>query len=372
MSNVFVMRQRQSGMAQVVLDMEFLVCPDYDDLYAMESAGKRQIGLHVAFSIGVLSVLFVSRYEYLGMPKDQRGWTTILSYPFFLACIYLGRWFCLKWFSQHRPPGFLLYSIPGFLGILLLWYFFIKTVFSLPNLGFFEFSLAYGPFFIIGLTAGFLVKLVRASQQKQVQDARIKAEQKESELNLLQSQLSPHFLFNTLNNLYGISIADHQRIPALLLKLSDLLRYSVYNTKKTFVPLKDELDYISNYIAFEKMRISDRLVLNEAIGPVTADIRIAPMVLIVFVENAFKHAKDTLEQKIHITIHLKISGNFIVFTISNSYRKEKEGSGLLNESSGLGLANTIKRLDLLYGADYEMKTFVRDELYHAHLQLKLM
>jgi hypothetical protein len=338
----------------------------------MDLGGKRKIGMHIAFSLGVLIILWVSRYEYLGMPKGQQGWTVILSYPFFLACIYIGRWFCGRWFNHHKAVSFLLYSLPCFLGLLVVWYFFNKICFSLSNLGLLEFSLAYGPFFIIGVAAGFLVKLFRAYQQKRVQDAQIKAAQKESELNLLQSQLSPHFLFNTLNNLYGVSIAEHQRIPALLLKLSDLLRYSVYDTKKTFVPLKDELDYISNYIAFEKMRISDRLIFTEAIEQVAIESRIAPMVLIVFVENAFKHAKDTLEQKIHITIHLKISGNFILFTISNTYRKEKEESGLLNENSGLGLANTIKRLDLLYGADYEMTTFVRDGLYHAHLKLKLM
>ena len=98
--------------------------------------------------------------------------------------------------------------------------------------------------------------------QKELQEARAKAQQKESEFNLLQSQLSPHFLFNVLNNLYGISIEEHQRIPGLLLKLSNLLRYSVYGFKKQFVMLTEEVDYIKNYIEFEQIRISDRLVLT--------------------------------------------------------------------------------------------------------------
>jgi hypothetical protein len=362
-----------STLKKSCLTANFPVCEEYADIYAMESGKKRAIGLHTGFCLGILLVLSIGQYYFAGPPKETVAWITIASYFFFLPCIYVGRWFCLQWFGRYRPVIFLSYVIPCFIFILLVWYFFVKYFFNEPNLGFLEFSIAYGPFFIIGLVAGFSVKLTRSYMQKQVQDARIKAEQKESELNLLQSQLSPHFLFNTLNNLYGISIVEHKRIPVLLLKLSDLLRYSVYETKKPFVSLKEELDYINNYIAFEKMRISDRLVLREGIEQVNQPlIRIAPMVLIVFIENAFKHAKDTFEQKIHIAINLNISGNFILFTVSNSYRKEKGESRLLNESSGLGLANTIKRLDLLYGTDYDLKSYILSELYTVELRLKIM
>jgi len=281
--------------------------------------------MHIAFVVIVLGGLIVSRYYYMGPPREKRAMVNFLSYFFFAPCIYVGRWFGIKWFVQNRPIRFLGYALPLFAGILVIWYFSIRISFNQPNLGFLEFSLAYGPFFLIGLITGFLIKLIRVFARRQLQEARIKAEQKESELNLLQSQLSPHFLFNTLNNLYGISIADHSRVPPMLLKLSDLLRYTVYEGKRTFVYLKDELEYIGNYIAFEKIRISDRLVLEEDIGAMDPATKIAPIVLIVFVENAFKHAKDTLDQKIHIAIHLEISGNFILFNISNSYRKEGEG-----------------------------------------------
>ena len=337
----------------------------------MKPRAKREIWVHTVFIISVLGILLVCRYYYLGNLRGAKALVDAASYFFFAACIYAGRWFCIKWFVQNRPIGFLLFTIPFFSVILLLWYFLIKIGFNKPYLGFIEFSLAYGPFFSIGLITGFLVKLVRGYAQRQLQDARVKAEQKESELNLLQSQLSPHFLFNTLNNLYGMSITDHSRIPQMLLKLSDLLRYSVYDGKKTFVSLKDELEYIGNYIAFEKIRISDRLVLEENIGLADPAIKIAPMVLIVFVENAFKHAKNTSEQKIHIAIDLETSSNFIQFKISNSYRKEKEEMGLLNENSGRGLANTIRRLDLLYGDDYELRSYTRGERYHVDLQLRI-
>ncbi len=208
--------------------------------------------------------------------------------------------------------------------------------------------------------------------QRELHDAQIKAEQKESELNLLQSQLSPHFLFNVLNNLYGISINELERMPPLLLKLSNLLRYSVYGSKKTLVPLKEELDYIRDYIEFEQIRISDRLNLIVDLEPVdNSAIKVAAQVLIVFVENAFKHSKNTLSPQIEIIISLKIIDNFINFQVINSYSVEKNGDELLNENSGLGLANAIKRLDLLYGNDYWLKQYSESGFYHTKLNLKV-
>jgi LytS/YehU family sensor histidine kinase len=216
-----------------------------------------------------------------------------------------------------------------------------------------------------------LLKLIRASIQKELHDAQIKAEQKETEFSLLQSQLSPHFLFNVLNNLYGISIEEHERIPALLLKLSDLLRYSVYGTKKTFVPLKEEIEYIRNYIEFEQIRISDRLVLRTEIANVdNIHIKIAPLVLIVFVENAFKHSKNTLDQQIYIDISVKIVNGFICLTTRNSFNTQKSDE-MIDESSGLGLTNTIKRLDLLYGNEYKLKQYAENKVYHTELYLKI-
>jgi LytS/YehU family sensor histidine kinase len=257
------------------------------------------------------------------------------------------------------------------MAIIVLWPLFAKMIFDTPG-DVVEFSVTTLPFFIIALVMGIFIKLIRASIQRQIQEARIKAEQKQSELNLLQSQLSPHFLFNTLNNMYGISITQHERVPALLLKLSDLLRYSVYDTKKPFVPLQDELEYINNYIGFEKLRISDRLVLQTAIAGINdPNITIAPMVLIVFIENAFKHAGNTLNKKVYIDISLSISGNFIEFSVKNSYSDVQHANSMIKSNSGLGLFNTIRRLNLLYEEDYELKQFTKDNLYNVQLRLKI-
>ncbi|HMF70908.1 MAG TPA: histidine kinase, partial [Flavitalea sp.] len=194
--------------------------------------------------------------------------------------------------------------------------------------------------------------------------------QKQSELELLRSQLSPHFLFNTLHNLYGLSVTEPSAIPPLLIKLADLLRYSVYETRKEFVLLQDELAYIYNYIDLEKIRLGDRL---ECVADINMnnykDVKIAPLILITFIENAFKHAKDSVEEKIYIAISLNINQGEICFTILNSHRDQVTQKKGISEASGQGLPNTIRRLDLLYPNKYSL--FQQKELNMYRVELKL-
>jgi sensor histidine kinase YesM len=227
------------------------------------------------------------------------------------------------------------------------------------------------PFVILSLTIGAFVKIIRVTIKAQLQQANVSAAQSRSELQLLQSQLSPHFLFNTLNNLYGLSISQHEKIPALLLKLSDLLRYAVYDAKELFVPLKSEMTYINNYIDFEKIRIGDRLHLSTSIESVMENqIRIAPMLLIVFIENAFKHSKNTIEKEIFVDITLKTWGESILFSVKNSHNGMIEGDSGLRKDNGLGLVNVRKRLELLYAGEYDLKVEDKEGFYSVMLQLK--
>jgi sensor histidine kinase YesM len=327
---------------------------------------------HFLFCAGTLVLLLLGLYFLYRSGFRFETVPALTNCLFFLLCIYTGRWLCGFFYLRERFALFIGGSLSAFILLAVVEYLLVKYAFHHPYAGFLELLRGDMPFFLAGVVLGMLLKLISASMQRELQDAQIKAEQKESELNLLQSQLSPHFLFNVLNNLYGISIEEHERIPPLLLKLSNLLRYSVYGSKKPFVPLKDELDYIRDYIEFEQIRISDRLNLVSSIEPINSpEIMIAPQILIVFIENAFKHSKNTLSPEIEIIISLKIIGNFINLLVSNSYGQEKSDNNLLNENSGLGLANTIKRLDLLYGNDYRLKQHTENGSYYTELNLKI-
>ncbi|HVW16455.1 MAG TPA: histidine kinase [Mucilaginibacter sp.] len=329
---------------------------------------------HLLFCIAVVVVLALGVYLFY-IAGFRFGSTAMVSLNcvFFLLQIYTGRWLCNRWYHKQQLLPLVVYALAATIAIDFADFLLMKYAFNHPDSDFVEFIYGSMPFYLVGLITGVLLKMVSFSVQKEIREAQIKADQKESEFNLLQSQLSPHFLFNVLNSLYGISIDEHERIPTLLLKLSSLLRYSVYGAKKQFVPLKDELEYIQNYIGFEQIRISDRLRLTTNIEPINnPQIKIAPLVLIVFVENAFKHAKNTLTPEIDIHLSLKITGNFIRFTVSNSYQTEKADNVGVNEGSGLGLENTIKRLGLLYGTDYKLEQMSGNGQYHVDLMLKIM
>jgi LytS/YehU family sensor histidine kinase len=287
---------------------------------------------------------------------------------FFIIGVFTGRYLSQLWLSptQLIPNEYLM----GFTVLIvgcLIW------LFALP----FQGSTAirqtfFIPLSISSLLLGVLIKVVRQNAQQQLREAQQVAAQSRSELQLLQSQLSPHFLFNTLNNLYGLSITQHEKIPPLLLKLSDLLRYSVYEAKEIFVPLQDELAYINNYIEFEKIRLDERLVLTNSLEKISNPaIKIAPMLLIVFIENAFKHSKNTPDQEIFIDITLKTWSNFVLFSIKNSCGTATEKTDFLTKNSGFGLDNVKKRLELLYHNEYDLKIEENNGFYQVMLQLKM-
>ncbi|TLU98165.1 sensor histidine kinase [Dyadobacter luticola] len=301
------------------------------------------------------------------IPGDEAIATALTV--FILAGIFTGRYLAellLIRFKDLQRLTFLITAIFIVAGIVL----FSQLAFPFEGSAAVHLLLSWVPFTITLMSLGMLIKVVRAIGRNELMEARSQAAHNKSELHLLQSQLSPHFLFNTLNNLYGLSITQHEKIPPLLLKLSDLLRYSVYDASETFVPLKEEQTYIDNYIEFEKIRIGDRLVLTNDIEKVVDPaVKIAPMLLIIFIENAFKHSKNTADENIHIEISLKTWQNLILFSIKNSRSIAAKKETILDKNSGFGLVNVKKRLELLYPGSHELKIEETDTSYLVILRL---
>jgi len=290
----------------------------------------------------------------------------------FMTGVFAGRYISQVWASRLTSvPPLLLVGLPFLIITCTAWLFF-HADFPLEGRVAINLMLFWVPFAIISLATGVLVKLVHTTIQNQLREAQNQAAHSKSELNLLQSQLSPHFLFNTLNNLYGLSITEHEKIPPLLLKLSELLRYSVYDAGEAFVPLKNELAYINNYLQFEKLRIGDRLMLTTDIEEMIADeVKIAPMLLIIFIENAFKHSKNTATPEIFVDIKIRTWGNSILFCVKNTYGKEEQKNNLMDKSNGFGLPNVRKRLQLLYPNAHDLLVQSDELFYTVELQLKI-
>jgi sensor histidine kinase YesM len=326
--------------------------------------------LQVLLNITVIIIVWSITHFFFEREYAQHD--AVLSFGvtvIFMVGIYAGRFISYIWINKGtKTLNRAIFILPfiififGFFSLL----FAVKTMRNNVQL----LVLGAPLFFIMSAAIGMLVKMVRARVHIQLQTANITATQSQTELHILQEQLSPHFLFNTLNNLYGISLSQHEKIPALLLKLSELLRYSVYDAKESYVLLKDEIAYLHNYIEFEQIRIGEKLNLTVEIDDVgTSKVRIAPMLLIVFLENAFKHSKNTIESKIYIYIGLKVWGSSILFSVKNSYNTSARRAESFQGSSGLGLVNVRKRLELLYPNGHDLK--IEDEIDFYTVMLRV-
>lgn len=170
---------------------------------------------------------------------------------------------------------------------------------------------------------------------------------KEQELNYLKMQIHPHFLFNTLNTMYGFALKKADETPEMILKLSNLLDYLLYQVDKPFVPLVTEINHIKDYIELEKMRFNNALKINFNHNNISKTIKIAPMLLLPFIENSFKHG-SLQHGVLNINIDLNCNEENIDFKIKNSYNKPKTAS------NGIGLENIKKRLDLVYKNNYNL------------------
>ncbi|MBW1296468.1 GHKL domain-containing protein [Aquimarina litoralis] len=198
-------------------------------------------------------------------------------------------------------------------------------------------------------------------------------EEKEAELKLLKAQLNPHFLFNTLNNLYGLSVIKSEKLPDLMLQLSELLRYSLYETKETFVPLEKEIQYLKNYISLEQIRLEDKADIQLHVnGYDPVDKVIAPMLFIVFVENAFKHLGVLETTKSIVAVTIEIGEKAIIFRCMNTIDTSIPSENNLEKGkSGIGLQNAKKRLDLMYPDKHQLEIMQENNSYNVVLNLDL-
>ena len=193
-------------------------------------------------------------------------------------------------------------------------------------------------------------------------------EKRAAELKYLKAQINPHFLFNTLNNLYGLSLEKSQKVPRLILKLSDFLSYSLYDSAEEKLPLRKEVKLITDFIDLEKERYEGRLELDWHVDvSVDMEVSIAPLLLMPLVENAFKHGvKENIAQT-KISIHLEQITNELHFKIINTIPKQKSKQ----IPNGIGLKNLKRRLDLLYPNHYQLDIIPGKQQFTVILNLQI-
>ena len=225
---------------------------------------------------------------------------------------------------------------------------------------------AIGVYPVVALAA--FIKLAKHWYNQDKEARELNSQKLEAELNFLKAQIHPHFLFNTLNNLYALTLKKSDASPEIVLKLSDLLSYMLYECNSRLVSLKKELNLIENYISLEKIRYGDRLDIEFGTEGTEKENLIPPMLLLPFVENAFKHGTSEILEDAWVKIHIHISQTQLLFSIANSIGLEKN-AGEQDYQKGIGLNNVKRRLELLYQDGYELNVTETDTSYHVSLAI---
>ncbi|WP_293297113.1 histidine kinase [Pedobacter sp. UBA4863] len=192
----------------------------------------------------------------------------------------------------------------------------------------------------------------------------------QAELSLLKAQIHPHFLFNTLNNLYALTLNNSPKSPEIVMGLSEILRYMLYECNVESVSLKKDIEMLENFILLERMRYEERLDFNFTKEGDLEGHNIAPLLLLPLVENAFKHGAGEKVGQAWINMELEIKNELLTFKINNS-KPEKVATPLIGKNGNIGLENVKKRLELIYPEAHQFKIFDEEELFAIILKIDL-
>jgi two-component system, LytTR family, sensor kinase len=220
---------------------------------------------------------------------------------------------------------------------------------------------------IIAIVITTSVKFVKRGYTQKMLLQKLENQHLTAENQLLKAQLNPHFLFNTLNNLYSLSLNNSAETPDIILKLSKLMRYMTEAGQKDLVSLKQEVDFIKDYIEMEKLRLrsSENVILNA--NEVSSNFIIAPMILLPFIENIFKHGGTNSNGVFYVEINIFTEGQKLIFNCSNSVNHLKASEKM---SMSTGLTNIRKRMDLMYSGRYELKIISDENSYRINLAIE--
>ncbi len=232
-----------------------------------------------------------------------------------------------------------------------------------------ELNLAFVPNFLL-LGVSTVVKITTDWYKNMREKQEIETETMQSELRFLKSQINPHFLFNTLNSLYALTLKKDDKAPEIVLKLSEMMRYMLYECNERQVLLSKEVNYIRNYLDLEKLRQGDKMSINFTVEGNIHNQMIAPLMFIPFVENCFKHGVGHHIEKGYVNIVLKVDENNLDLRAENS-KSENMPRQRHARSGGIGLVNVRRRLDLLYPKRYSLDIEDNPNSYVVNLKIQL-
>ncbi len=220
--------------------------------------------------------------------------------------------------------------------------------------------------FLLLFTVGTCISVIQRWLKTEQTVKETENEKLNTELSFLKSQVNPHFFFNTLNNIYSLAVVRSEKTAPAVMKLSSIMRYILTETERDYVPLRNEVDFIHNFIDLQKVRLTDKVSLEFIAEGDIDNLLVAPLLFISFVENAFKYGVSTKESS-SISISIKTQGTTILFT-SKNYIVGSENN--LMENTGIGINNVKRRLVLMYPTKHILKTTIADNYYFVELEIE--
>lgn len=345
----------------------------------MKTILNNRIIQHVAFWCFYV-LIYTANYEQNGKYAVELL-VTMMLIPFHLLFTYTQLYVLIPFFLMKRKIvmyvlfTILLLKITNIFSSVVYFYYVCPLKYNaiLPDVKwtrFLAFDLSnFKSVFSLCMICGIAVsiKLLKKWFYEKDRNQQIEKEKLNMELEMLKAQVHPHFLFNTLNNLYSLTLTQSDKAPMAVTHLSDLLRYMLYECNKNEVPLDKEIEVLRKYIELEKLRYGNRIDISFSASGSIKNNLIAPLILFPFVENSFKHGISEQLDQCWVNLHLHAKGNEFSFNLSNSLSgyASKTGAG------GIGLQNIKKRLELLYAGKYNLTINEEGEMYVVKLQMQL-
>jgi len=348
------------------------------------TAMNQRVGLHILFWFGYLLFQALIEFAWLNSPASKTpvveiGWMAFLGeltqLPIKAALSYFIIYLANNLASKIRNPavsiiiGLCAFVVAVVLQRLLIVHLVLPDIYHEKTSPDFIFqwkrmiSTFLDMIFVVGIVVS--IKQFRLSQRSKEKEKSLIKEKLEAELKFLRTQTNPHFLFNTLNNIYALARKKSDETADVVLKLSKLLRFMLYESKKNSITLSEELRVLSDYIELEKIRYNERLTITFSRSIDDETQPIAPLILLPFVENAFKHGASETRFNSFIYIDVQLQKRQLNFTIENS--TEDEG-GVIVEN--IGLSNVRRQLELMY-PEHRLDIKACDKIFKVNLTINL-
>ena len=327
---------------------------------------KKKFGLHLLFWLAIILLRLLATID-----ENSLKESIILALYLYGTYALIFYSTTLAYFEFQAKKKHLLFGI-SLIVITLLFVVFFRTSSRILHF-FLEIKmpvglLKFGIIRVIFIELFAIIYCIAIGKRKAEEKHKVVLHEKTTtELAFLKTQMNPHFFFNTLNNIYGLAYKKDDRTPEIIVKLSEIMRYIIYETTDDYVPLQKEITFIENYINLENLRIrnAERVKLNIDINnPI---FKIAPLILLPFIENCFKHGDINGNRNGSIEVNIWTESDTFYFSCSNSFKNNK-----VKKSGGVGLNNVKKRLEILYADEFNLTISTENGLYYVLLELSLI